>query len=203
MNSDPTPKSISSQVSAAGLTPSASQDGQTSAPSGRAVALANRFRRQGASAEPTTSAISGPLFTASSPSASLQWSLESRLRTILEGRGSPEYALTWKTWDLPLGPPISRLQASARRTAASASSGWHTPRARGDAQGARWASGAARNLEDQARMAGGQSYLSPAPTARRGALNPAFSLWLMGFPSQWMEQAPSIESVRSRARATL
>jgi len=43
---------------------------------------------------------------------------------------------------------------------------------------------------------------SPAPTGGRGALNPAFSLWLMGYPPRWMEAAPSAASVRSGARAT-
>lgn len=38
---------------------------------------------------------------------------------------------------------------------------------------------------------------SPAATAKRGVLNPAFSLWLMGFPSDWLMVAPE---KRSRAR---
>ena len=43
---------------------------------------------------------------------------------------------------------------------------------------------------------------SPASTEKRGALNPAFSLWLQGYPPRWMASAPSAVSVRSEARAT-
>ena len=55
---------------------------------------------------------SGPLFNNSSPSAALQWSLESRLRQRIAGSGCPLYELTWSQWDTPAGPQICRLRAS-------------------------------------------------------------------------------------------
>jgi hypothetical protein len=64
---------------------------------------------------------SGPLFTASSPSAGLQYCLESRLRRRLGANGSPLCALIWSTWDMRSGPPICRLRASVRRTSGNGS----------------------------------------------------------------------------------
>jgi hypothetical protein len=47
----------------------------------------------------------------------------------MAGSGSPEYALTWKTHDMPSGPPICALRASGRRTSGKDFSGWPTPNA--------------------------------------------------------------------------
>jgi hypothetical protein len=45
----------------------------------------------------------------------------------MDVNGSPEYALTWKAWDMPSGPPICALRASARRTSGKGFIGWPTP----------------------------------------------------------------------------
>lgn len=41
--------------------------------------------------------------------------------------GSPEYELTWKHWDMSLGPPILQRRASGRRTSGKGFTGWPTP----------------------------------------------------------------------------
>ena len=120
-------KSTCSPESGDGPSPSASQDGLTIDQSGPAPVPVSRFRAQASDRDTPMPDTSGPLFSASSPSAALQWSLESRLRAAMEGSGSPLYALTWSNWDMPAGPQICRQRASARRTSGSGSSGWPTP----------------------------------------------------------------------------
>jgi hypothetical protein len=152
---------ISSPGSGSGPTPCAAPDGPTTAPSGPAVARAPRSRQPGkealvlaaaeravsrilssqpdgfvliaASSGVATIAISSRNFSASSASAALQASLESRLRAVTEGSGSTLYALSWKGLAMPSGPPICALRASARRTSDKGSGGlekgWTTPQA--------------------------------------------------------------------------
>jgi hypothetical protein len=91
--------------------------------SGPAPARVSRFRARESGKVMPTSDTSGPLFSASSPSASLQWFLESKLRARMAVNGSPEYELIWKMWDMPAGPPICALQASGRSTRDSDFSG--------------------------------------------------------------------------------
>ena len=118
---------ISSPASAAGATRSSSRAGKITAPSGLEAARVSRSARRGKEKVSTTTAISGRNSTASSPSAILQQSLENRLRAKLDVNGSPEYALTWKHWDMPSGPPICALRGSALRTSGKGFTGWPTP----------------------------------------------------------------------------
>ena len=127
--SEGTTSATSLPESAAGPTPSDLPDGPTTAPSGPAPVPVSRFRARASKKAMPTSDTSGPLFTNSSPSADLQRSLENRLRQRMAANGSPEYALTWKTHDMPSGPPICALRASGRRTSGKDFSGWPTPNA--------------------------------------------------------------------------
>ena len=127
MTSRDTDKFISSRESEDGLSPSDSRDGLTTDPSGQEAVPVSRFRALDNEKDMPTNAISGPLFNLSSPSADLQWSLESRLQAAMGESGSPLYALTWSHWDMPAGLPICRLRASARRTSGNGYGGWPTP----------------------------------------------------------------------------
>jgi hypothetical protein len=72
--------------------------------------------------------------------------------------------------------------------------GWGTPRvssSRGNGNPSRSADGMAR-LEDQVHGVDLSGVTSDSPTAeteKRGALNPAFSAWLQGYPKAWCEAA--------------
>lgn len=135
MIAEDTLNAISSAVSQDGQLLLPLQVGLPINPSGPGAVHANPLALPDVEKAQMMSAISGPLSIPSSASADLQRSLESRLRQLTEGCGSPLYALTWKHWDMPLGLPICALRASARRTSDSDSTGWPTPiSSRGDYQ---------------------------------------------------------------------
>lgn len=123
------PNATSSVALPDGHTPSSLPDGLKGEKLLVQVAPASPSAAQAALAAFSTRGTCGPLFEGSSPSAVLQSSLESKLRALLDGNGSPEYALTWKSWGMPSGPAICALRASAHPISANGSSGWPTPRA--------------------------------------------------------------------------
>jgi hypothetical protein len=119
----------SSQASEDGASRSGLQDGQTTVLFGRDHVRASLSARQAEEQGLLMSGTSGRTGTTSSASASLQSSLESRLRARTASAGSTLYKLTWKQRDTPSLRKISALRASARRTSGSGSglSGWATP----------------------------------------------------------------------------
>ena len=153
---------ISSAELRDGQKPCVLPDGQAKEKYGPEAPLASPFQWPGDDLEQATPDIFGQCGGNLSGSAALQRSLESRLRARMDVNGSPEFALIWSHWDMPSGPPICRLRASARRISASGFTGWRTPDANKRGGGykdpeklqARAAAGHRINLEDQAILSG-------------------------------------------------
>ena len=163
MISEDIPRSTCSQESEDGPTPSDSPDGLPTAPSGREAVPVSRFRSLATEKELPTNVTSGPLFNVSSPSAVLQWSLESRLRAAMDGSGCPLYVLTWSIWDMPAGPQICRQRASGRRTSGSGFTGWPTPVANEDGKSPE------AHLAMKERMGGGRKAITSLQVAAKTA----------------------------------
>ncbi len=131
-NSPDTHSATSLPESAGGVTPCNSQESGQMSLYGPGAAHASHFPARARAKEPTTSDTSGLSSPGSSASAALQQSLASRLQARLEGRGSMEYRLTWKTWVTPQQRQICALRASARRTSDSDCFGWPSTKAQHD-----------------------------------------------------------------------
>lgn len=120
---------ISSPGLACGATRFVAPAGQMIDLFGQVPVLANLSARQAKELGFLTSGTCGLPSSTSSKSASLQSSLESRLRAKTQILGSTLYTLTWKPWVTPSGRSRSRLRASVRRTSETGSTGWPTPAA--------------------------------------------------------------------------
>ncbi len=141
----------SSPGSVGGRKPSALLSGQQLDLFGQAHAPVNPFRWQGLEKALKTKGIYGRHSLNSSASLNLQLSLESRLRQQMDVNGSPEYALTWKRWDMQSGPPICALRASGHPISDQGYGGWQTPKLpSGGACQRNTPGGWLRKLEDQA-----------------------------------------------------
>lgn len=130
MNSKDLPSAISSPALACGHSPCAGQAGQTTDPSGLEAVLASHSARQVRAVGLLTSGTYGRRSFTSSSSASLQQSLENRLRAKTQSLGSTLYKMTWKQWVMPSGLSRFRLRASVLRTSETGCTGRVTPAAR-------------------------------------------------------------------------
>jgi len=87
---------------------------------------------------------------------------------------------------------------SSRKTVALAS--WPTPTSRDHKDAASTLENTPVNALLGRQALGTILSGSPAPTEKRGQLNPAFSRWLMGFPAEWDDCAPTATRSSLRPR---
>jgi hypothetical protein len=106
-----------------------------------------------------------------------------------EAGGTAERFLERKRQDGRMGVSLTSLALQASWVSPQASDG------HGSGKNQRTAS-----LDKQAKHSGPTSSGSPAGTTSGGQLNPAFSLWLMGYPTEWLSCAPleTQSSLKSR-----
>jgi hypothetical protein len=183
-------------------------------PSGRVCSLLR------ASARSTSGTGSGswPSPAAEEPGGTLD-AYRTRNRHHAGGMGQLAHAVQLATWPTPIESDaetacvtdqrLSRAKGVQLRETAT----WVTPSARdwkdspGMATTATNPDGSVRTRLDllprQAYLTGPMSFGCPAGMAKRGQLNPAFSLWLMGFPTAWASCAARVTRLCRPSRRSL
>jgi hypothetical protein len=121
------PSAISSPELESGVTRCDLPDGPMTDLFGREVVLAQASQPQEKAKGLQTLATAGHIGHASSASAALQQSLESRLQQRLDTAGSTLFTLTWKRRRTPLGRSYLERAASVRRTSGSGCTSVPTP----------------------------------------------------------------------------
>jgi hypothetical protein len=92
----------------------------------------------------------------------------------------------------PDGTERMRLDQLPRQAALTAWAGWGTPRVTGNGNHGNPSRATDRRARLEDQVHGTTLSGSPAPTGKRGQLNPAFSLWLMGYPTAWARCAARV-----------
>ena len=191
---------ISLQELADGPSPSVSPDGPTIDLFGQPVSPANRtvLARSHMAAQKVrkTTGTYSPFSPRSLPSASLQSSLESRLRAQLNGGGSTKHSGRWKTLVTPAGRPLCQLLLSARDMSENGFVGWPTPAARDG-----------RDISRSNAFLSQRQRHSPSMATRlleQGApwrVITAIYCLAMGYPSQWNVAGPTATEMQSSRKS--
>lgn len=194
MMSEDLTKHISSLASAGGHTRSNSQDGAIG-PSGPAPVPVSRFRSLDNERAMPTNDTSGPLFTASSLSAVLQLSLESRLQARTARNGSPALGLIWKQVDMPAGVLICRVVPSVSRIKERGFSGWLPTPTATDHKGG-------HSKPNTAQRAFGMKNLRDWLMMKYDFLYPPVAILaaLMGYPTEWASVGASVTQSFPKSR---
>lgn len=196
--------------SEAGRMPCVSQACQMMLPFGQVAVPASPSASLAISAGQQMNDTSGLSGTASLTSAALQSSLASKLQAALPLPGSMLYSMTWKAQVTPAQRQICALRASGRRISDNACTGWPTPSAtdyKGGYFGGRKRNGkwSTDRLDVTAQLAirGKNQNGLIAETESAAQLNPELSRWLMGFPQERGNFAPTETPSSRRSRRNL
>jgi hypothetical protein len=130
-----------------------------------------------------------------------------KTKPFLNLEGQAELA----SWPTPTAYPTGGPQDPEKQRA-----GGHTVTLKDQASAVAWATPTSRDgkheteprfregqgqpLSREVLMSGPISSGSPAQTESKGQLNPAFSLWLMGYPPEWLSCAPLVTRSSRKSR---